>query len=262
MAENYTPRPSESMHWYALDGSPAYEVEAVKGGMRPTTLRDARKMKLVPSVTSIIRSAAAPGLERWKQEQVLLAALTLARKPDEAESSYIARIIQDSQEQGRRAAQRGTAIHASVQGHYEGKPPSEEHWEYVRAAAAKVEETYGKQDWLAEKSFSHPLGFGGKVDLHCPIAVIDFKSKEFTDDSKKLAWDEHRMQLAACRVGLGIPQAKCGNVFVSVSKPGLALCHEWSEDELAEGWTMFSSLLRYWQAKSGYNSAFELKAAA
>ena len=259
MAANYTPRPSESLHWYALDGSPAYEVEAAKGGLRPTTLRDARKLRLVPSVTSIIRTAAAPGLERWKQEQVLLAALTLPRRPVESEPEYIARIIRDSQEQGRKAAARGTNIHAAVQGHYEGKPPDEEYWQHVKAAASKVEEVYGKQDWKAEHSFAHPLGFGGKVDLHCPIAVIDFKSKEFSDDSKKLAWDEHRMQLAACRTGLNTPHARCANVFVSVNHPGLALCHEWPEDELKGAWAMFSSLLQYWQAKSGYNSAFSIR---
>ena len=43
---------AESTHWYDKEGNPAYEVEAKKGGMRPTTLRDARVLDLVPSVTS------------------------------------------------------------------------------------------------------------------------------------------------------------------------------------------------------------------
>ena len=37
-----------SEHWYSRDGRPAYEVESAKGMMRPTTLRDARKLGLVP----------------------------------------------------------------------------------------------------------------------------------------------------------------------------------------------------------------------
>ena len=71
-------RAAESTHWYAKDGTPVYEVPRASGeGMRNTTLRDARKMSLVPSVTTIINIAAKPGLEAWKLNQLLLAALTL-----------------------------------------------------------------------------------------------------------------------------------------------------------------------------------------
>jgi hypothetical protein len=68
---------AESLHWYDRHGRPCYEVMSKPGVMRPTTLRDARKLNLVPSVTNIIRCAAAPGLEIWKQQQVMMAALTL-----------------------------------------------------------------------------------------------------------------------------------------------------------------------------------------
>jgi hypothetical protein len=259
-------RPAESLHWYAQDGSPAYEVEAVKGGKRPTTLRDARKLGLVPSVTSIIRAAAAPGLERWKQEQVLLAALTLPKKPDEPELEYIARIIRDSQEQGKKAAARGTAIHAAIQGHYEGQPPDEQYWPHVKAAQMEISLRYGAVcEWIPEASFAHPLGFGGKCDLHAKIAeqvVIDFKTKEFKADDELKAWDEHAMQLAAYRVGLGIQSARGAIVYVSSTVPGLVRVVEINAAALDAGWEMFSSLLRYWQAKTGYRSAFETKVAA
>jgi hypothetical protein len=129
---------SESMHWYGQDGSPQYTLIGANGKERPPTLRDARKLGLVPSVTSVIRCAAAPGLERWKQEQVLMAALTLPRRPDEPEADWLRRVVQDSQEQGRRAAERGTAIHAAIQGHYEGVPPQEEYWRFVSGAKEAV----------------------------------------------------------------------------------------------------------------------------
>lgn len=248
---------AESLHWYARDGSPAYEVEAVKGGKRPATLRDARKLGLVPSVTNIIRCAAAPGLETWKQQQVLLSALTLPRLADEPESDWLNRVMMDSREQGKKAAERGSAIHAAVQGRFEGIPPHEDHWPHVHGVEYKMNEHFGAQDWVCEKAFAHPMGFGGKVDIHCEGIVADFKTKEFSDDGKKLAWDEHCMQLAAYRVGLGMPIARCTNVFISVSNPGLVLIHEWTEVELMKGWEMFCGLLRYWQAKSWYMSAWQ-----
>jgi hypothetical protein len=60
------------------------------------------------------------------------------------------------------------------------------------------------------------------------------------------------MQLSAYRVGLGLPKAECANVFVSVTEPGLVVIKEWSQEELERGWTMFSSLLAYWQAKNNH----------
>ena len=57
-----TVRASESSHWYTREGAPKYTVEAKNGNLRNTTLADARKMNLVPSVTTIIGCAAKPGL--------------------------------------------------------------------------------------------------------------------------------------------------------------------------------------------------------
>lgn len=252
---------AESTHWYARDGSPCYTVKAKDGSDRPTTLRDARKLNLVPSVTSIIRCAAAPGLEVWKQNQVLMAALTLSRRHGESEEMYIARIVQDSKEQARKAADRGTAIHAAIQGHYEGEPPSEEYWEHVRGAVAAVD-GWMKGPWDAEKSFASALGFGGKVDLSSPWAVADFKTKEFDSETDLKTWDEHAMQLAAYRGGLGLHRARCAIVYVSASVPGLARVMPIKEDGLLKGWGMFGSLLSYWKAKTGYDSRFEEAVAA
>jgi hypothetical protein len=256
---------AESMHWYGQDGSPQYQIKGANGKERPPTLRDARKIGLVPSVTSIIRAAAAPGLERWKQEQVLLAALTLPKKPDEPEPDYIARIIRDSQEQGRKAAERGTGIHAAIQGHYEGVPPEPEMWPYVSAAKEAITEHFGPGiRWVPERSFANALGYGGKVDLYSvdPPIVCDFKTKEFKEDAEMKTWDEHHMQLAAYREGLLVPSARCAIVYVSSSVPGLARVMEIDAEALDKGWSMFRGLLTYWQAKSGYRSEFEEAIAA
>jgi hypothetical protein len=254
---------SESMHWYGQDGSPQYTLIGANGKERPPTLRDARKLGLVPSVTSVIRCAAAPGLERWKQEQVLMAALTLPRRPDEPEADWLRRVVQDSQEQGRRAAERGTAIHAAIQGHYEGVPPQEEYWRFVSGAKEAVADHFKiYSGWIPEKSFAHSLGYGGKVDLHTKDAVLDFKTKEFSDGADLKTWDEHAMQLAAYRYGLDMPHARCAIVYVSASVPGLVRVMEIDDEDLEKGWEMFQGLLSYWQAKSGYMSCFDEKVAA
>jgi hypothetical protein len=257
---------AESAHWYTREGAVAYTVAAKDGTQRPTTLRDARKLALVPSVTTVIKCAAAPGLERWKQQQVLMAALTLSRLEDEPEDAYLDRILTDSREQARKAAERGTAIHAAIQGHYEGERTIG-FGPYIQGAVKAISDwtgtdVYLRTDWRAEKSFAHPMGFGGKMDLSSASLVCDFKTKEFGEDEKLKTWDEHAMQLAAYRFGLGFPQARCAIVYVSTTKPGLAKLLEIPEPELVTGWKCFYSLLQFYKAKTGYDSSFEKVMAA
>jgi hypothetical protein len=244
-------RASESQHWYTRDGVPQYTVEAKKGGQRNTTLRDARVMNLVPSVTTILGVAAKPALLAWLQQQVLLAALTLPRRPDEPEKEYIDRIISDSKEQGRAAADAGTDIHASIQGYYEGNTTGR-HQESVNACANAIDNWVGLRTWVSERAFAHEAGFGGKCDLYCETDggfVVDIKTKEFTDPTKVDGYDEHLMQLSAYRVGLGIPKARAANVFVSRNVPNLVVVREWSAEDLDRGWEMFCNLLSFWQLK-------------
>jgi hypothetical protein len=119
--------------------------------------------------------------------------------------------------------------------------------------------THPFQPWLTERAFASPLSYGGKVDLHCvpdehaPLGIVlDAKSKDFGPDDKVEGYDEHLMQLAAYRHGLGLPHARCANVFASRSHIGLVKVVEWSEEELVNGWEMFQSLLRYWKLKNKF----------
>ena len=252
MAE-ITIRATEAGHWYTREGEPMYTIEAAKGGYRPTTLRDARKHNLVPSVTTIINAAAKPALLQWMQKQVLLAALTLPKIASETEEQYFERIINDSKEQSRMAADAGTDIHAAIQNYYEGgavKWP--DHTKSIEAFRSAVDQAFGPQVWKCEQPFAHEMGFGGKVDMHCDSVVVDIKTKEFADPAKVDVYDEHLMQLAAYRVGLGMQNARCANVFVSRSVQGLVVVKEWSSEDLRRGWQMFYHLLNFWQAKNNH----------
>jgi hypothetical protein len=229
-----------------------YTVPSKKDGTpRNTTLRDARERNLVPSVTTILNIAAKPGLNVWLQEQAILSALTLPRLPDEPESVWLKRVVQDSKSQSRDAADLGTEIHAAIQGFYEGKKASA-FPVHVQTCTKAIESHYGARNWIAERAFAHEMGFGGKVDLHCDGIVIDVKTKDFDDPAKVIGYDEHLMQLAAYRVGLGMPEARCANVFISRTNPDVVAVKEWAEEDLARGWKMFTALLFFWQHKNQY----------
>ena len=99
---------SESGHFYAADGSPAYRIIGKNGKERNTNVRDARELNLVPSVTTVLGLIAKPGLATWLQQQVLLAALTLPRIAGESEENWLERVMSDSKSTGRDAMDRGT----------------------------------------------------------------------------------------------------------------------------------------------------------
>ena len=146
-------RASESQHWYTKTGDPAYTVKNKDGHQRPTTLRDARKLGLVPSVTTIIKCAASPGLEAWKLQQMMLAALTLPRAPEESEESFISRIQTDSKEQAKMAAERGSEVHAALESFFEtfskglkAKIESSPEFKSLKKSAPKTGTSFDKMD--------------------------------------------------------------------------------------------------------------------
>lgn len=248
---------SEAGHWYSKDGEPFYTIERADGkGIRNTTLRDAKKLGLLPSVTTIINVAAKPGLQNWLQQQAILAALTLPRKENESEEDYLDRVMQDSKAQGRDAAERGSQIHGILESFFDGML-LESVPEYCRNAENALKATFGNRLWLPEQSGSHELGFGGKVDLNSkpdrvkgiPGVVVDFKTKE-SPLEKIVPYDDHIMQLAAYRELLGMSDARCAVMFVNGLTNEVKLC-EIEELELQKGLKCFFHLLRFYQLKSG-----------
>ena len=246
---------TQAGHWYKADGSPCYTMTGANGQERNTTLRDARKLGLYPSVTTIIKCAAAPALENWKLDQAILAALTLPRNPGESDEAFLARVKQDSREQARKAAERGTEIHGALERHFQGRPCDAELWPYVQAVKENLLAWFGETEWDAERSFAHPLGFGGKCDLHSKTGriAVDFKGKDFTDPNDCKQYDEHLMQGAAYLKGFDIFEGgRFANVFFSRTKPGLVCIVEAQPEDITRGWRMFAKLLEFWQEQSRY----------
>lgn len=251
-------------HWYKQDGSPCYEITGRNGLPRPTTLSDARKLALVPSVTTVLGVLAKPALETWKVRQGILAALTLAREPGEDDNAYLARVMTDSQQQAKDAANEGNRIHDACEHFFKGEWFPREYQPHVDAVQEELDRLFpGVTDWVSERAFCHPYGFGGKVDLHSPSTgiVVDFKGKEGDfSDGKKLAYDQH-WQLAPYQVGLELPRNVCANVFVSRTHPGRVASHVWKEKDVEAGWNVFEAALVVWQRLRNYYPSTAEKAA-
>jgi hypothetical protein len=262
-------------HWYKPDGSPFYSIIGAKGLERDVTLRDARQCGAAPSVTTVLEVLPKPALERWKVQQGILAALTMPRGED-SEEAWLAKVMADSKRQAKEAAEEGSRIHAACEAWYNKEPVPEAYELHAFYAATELTKLFPEvEDWVAEKSFYHPLGFGGKVDLHSPSTgiVVDFKGKDGDfSDGKKLAYDQN-IQLAAYQVGLGLdvdtahPEkfmgfdfhpirfTQCANIFVSRTHPGAVTSHVWTPEDVAYGWSVFEAALELWKRLSRYNPA-------
>ena len=237
---------SESTHWYQKDGSPCYQIIGKNGKLRNVTVRDGREFGLVPSVTTIIGQLAKPALDRWKSEQLLLAALTLPRYDNEAESDWLERVMADSRSTGKEAAERGTKMHGVLENFYRRKEIGILPF-YVIEVDRTITAHFGQQQWAAEASFAHPQGFGGKIDLNGSNVVIDFKSK-VGDVNKIKPYFEQIMQLAAYRVGLGMPDARCANVYFN--ETGDVTLVEHTPDQLDDAFSCFQCLLQFYKIKN------------
>ena len=184
---------------------------------------------------------------------MLLSALTLPKIAGEPESQWLERIELDWQVQATLARERGVAIHAAVEKHYRGEA-TPDLWEWVKAVREEILAVCGEQEWGAERSFSHPIGYGGKIDLHSPQWVLDFKTKDKLDPGRRL-WDEEKMQLAAYDIGTCptpiIDNRRCAVVEVCRDKPDACVI-EAKDNDIATGWDMFRALLAFHQAKTGH----------
>lgn len=253
----------DSSHWYLPDGRPFYEVKDAKGNLRGVTLRDARKVSAVPSVTTVLQVVAKPQLEAWKVRQGILAALTLPRIDGETEEAYLARILADSRQQAIDAAEEGTRIHDAIEQDFLGRWYQSKYRPHVEAVRAELARLFpGVTDWVSERSFAHADGFGGKVDLHSPSTGIvgDYKGKDGDfSDGKKLAYDQH-WQLGGYSIGLGLPLSPCFNIFVSRTHPGKVASHVWTPDDMAGGRDVFRCALALWQQMKGYRQQLAVAA--
>jgi len=234
---------SNSAHWYTKTGEPSYTRIAKNGNVRNTTLADAKKEGLLPSVTTIINVLAKPGLDRWKQEQVLLASLTLPRGENEPEADWLKRVTEDSRSTGKEAMSRGTDMHNVLEAYF-SQVYLPEYPQYTYRTEKALREHFGDQYWHCEKSFAHPLGYAGKCDLHSEEGiVVDFKTKESLKNVE--VYLEHELQLAAYCNGLGMPNARAAIAFVSDDETQIV-----EIKDLQKPFEMFKCLLQFFQLKN------------
>jgi hypothetical protein len=236
---------------------------SAKGEPRSTTVRDARKLGLLPSVTNILGVIAKPELTAWLQEQAVMAALTLPRLEGESEDAFARRVVEDSLSTRDNAAGFGTAFHQGAQ---------------CVAETLEVDPEHPAADWLrhyrdwyqgqvtalhwTERTLVEPLrGFAGTADLLVEhrehgLCLVDLKTMKVRPGDKPRPYKSWCYQLAAYRDAAVIEverPVKCLNLIVNSLEAGPPVEHLWSEEELGIGLEAFYAAHRLWCIEKGYD---------
>ena len=235
-------------HWYDKDGAPKHH-EGKDG--KDTTLREARKLGLFPSVTTIGQVKYKFGLEKWKIETVCKYALT------QGEDKDVRTVVNEAFEELDNQAQAGTDIHdilEKFQAHMEIATEDEAMCVAVMELIEEKTDLDFFDDFTPEERFCDTeLGFAGMCDLHNEHWIIDYKSKD-TVDAKTRGWPEQAEQLAAYAHGLGYPDARLANVFISREDPTQVV---WFEHKDPMAWERFRHTLMLWQVEKKYGPYYE-----
>ena len=249
---------NKSQHWYDQNGNACFEVPKAKGGgMRATTLADARKLGLYPSVTTIMSVMAKPQLDDWKLQQVAERAYGNPPQDGEEAGTYARRTIEGAFEQVGDAADLGTAIHGALEAHFQGFPVPEGMDAYVRPVVAAL-------DVAGIRLMQHELrlvnavnGYAGTTDAVMvrdgKQGILDFKSRKTKPGIKCEPWDTEPMQIAAYGVAKFLTVPTCGaNVYISTTEPGRVDVVHYDHSQLHAAWHAFRNMIELWQYLKGY----------
>lgn len=248
----------ENGHWYdPKTGEPKHWVPKKDGtGNRPTTLRDAKELGLVPSVTSILNILAKPALQEWLIRNAVHAVTTAPDILGESLDAKITRVLdteRQQDEESQRAMDRGTEIHDALEAIADGLEIDAAIEPWVAPAWSAITEQCG--EIVKTECVLIGPGFGGRADLITKkdqhLRIWDYKS------TRKLpteAYIEARLQLAGYAKALYDETGNVidtTNVYISTVDCGkFVICENppW-HDTYHEG---FAPLVRHWQFIKGY----------
>ena len=222
-------------------------------------------MNLLPSVTTILKTLAAPQLTRWMVENAIIAALTATQREDEDLQQFAVRVADEAGSVASTAADFGTRFHSMMEDIAKGYTHlilDEDLLPYFPFAEKWMSENVKEVISTEQCIVGH--GYAGTADLlvinHDDERILyDFKTKQLKRDAKTGGWkkpvvyDNWEQQLAA--YGEVLEADHVANVIVNSREPGpfTTLLHKPEKRE--KGWAVFQGVRDLWQTINNYTPA-------
>ena len=245
-------------HWYTLAGEACHYQESGK----PTTLREARKQNLVPSVSGVLGMIEKPHLTKWKCDEMIRKCLSNPHINGEPEREYIDRIHGYSNIDKHSILDFGNRVHKAIEQFNlctfdDSDDPEIWPWleTYVRWTHRRLVRVISVEKTVASKRW----GFGGTIDLVAEVrgirgpVIIDYKTQAYSGNKPKFH-DEYVYQLAAYRKTMR-PNPLCISLVISRDTPMPVVEKIWTSKELRRGWRVFKAANKLWQETRKYEPA-------
>lgn len=244
------------MHWYDENARIVHEVPDATGKrlVQPTVVH-ARKLGLLPSVTTILKTIAKPGLEKWLQGKFIISARTAPWPDGMSEEDFIDSITSEAYRESAEAADLGARCHDAIRDYLLTKAVAPED---VRALVIPVISWINQniESFIhIEYAFANPrLGYAGQVDCVAilkdgSMAVIDWKTQGKVVKEIRFH-DDWPWQLAAYSMGLELKNAKIFSVAVSTKEPGISV-REY--ENVNDHFDIFLAAQKIWCALKNYD---------
>lgn len=250
----------EGSHWYTHDGESCHTIKRADGdGERAVTVADARKLKLLPSVTNVLGVLHKPQLETHKIAAAVKAAMANPKQADESDEYYIKRIIDASKEDVRGAADLGTRIHDAIDKMIGGEGYDQELSQFVEPVRATIAENKWNIHTREVVLVNSGEGYAGRVDaiFDSPsgFGIIDFKTRKTKAGQKCTPYDGQAEQLAAyARAHYGKDASEIAsliNIYISTTEPGRVEVYE--HPESMNYWRQFKAACVIWRGMKHYD---------
>ena len=245
-----------SGHWYTEDGQSAHTIMGKNGNFRNTTVADARKMLLYPSVTSILSILDKPQLTSWKIEQAIMASLTLPKEEGETLEEYAKRVVRDSKESTSKAAEHGTNMHEQMEHVLLGRPHSQDEkiQPYIETFKKWADENVEKTYWCERALVG--AGYAGRCDAYLKLkgigdAIIDLKNRKVNPKYEPF-YDTDCAQIFAYLSASENPKAAGVSIVLASNDSSKIMTRVWEKEELYQAGIAFCAMQKVWAWVKGY----------
>lgn len=265
-------------HWYDKEANPRH-YEGKNGG--DTTLREARKLDLYPSVTTVGSITHKDALVKWLQKEACIATVEFLKKGfDEAlqagfeiediewgevDDRWCYARIAEARAKVTAKADLGTEIHDILEKYMQDPftvDPKYRKLCYAIEECIKEHTGLSLYDFIPEKTFCNSeVGYGGTCDLHSkpalPQWIIDYKTKDEVTE-KTRGYEGQAEQLAAYSRGLRRENARMANIFIPREIPEDGEVYvKFYEHKDANAWNRFYHQCLLWQVTKKYGPLYE-----
>ena len=265
LARNMKPKKTgiqfeSNAHWYDKDGKPCHDA----------TLRDARKQGLYASPTTIDKDVFRNEfLEKYKLNQLAIAASETFRQSHEDQDAYINRIYELSNQHRDQAAEFGKELHNAVE-RYPTPHDDPKYHPFVARFAEWYDANVGQVIAAEKVLIDHDIGVAGRCDciaygkgqFEGKIILPDWKTQGVSKDEKGRKeprfYSSWVRQLAFYATSYGkeallFPDRlpTCISVVIDSNEPELPFIKVWTEDEIREAYKQFVMATWYWYSGMG-----------